>query len=134
MCHSKQQSILLEHGEGGKGGQEPPVCSECKRNLADGGEPAKGSSERHDVTGKVGDCRKLLPQRETERVRIGVGAQVSRGRELWSVPQHPSSGSVEDSPDCIVAHAEEETEVIPLGEYSACSPVNRNLPRHKVGA
>jgi len=30
--------------------------------LADGGEPAKGSSKRHDVTGKVGDCRKLLPQ------------------------------------------------------------------------
>ncbi len=63
VCHSKQQIILLEHREGGKGGQELPVCIECKRNLADGNEPAKGSSERHDVTGKVSDCRKLLPQR-----------------------------------------------------------------------
>ena len=62
VCHSKQQSILLEHREGGEGGKEPPVCIECKRNLADGGEPAKGSSKRHDVTGKVRDCRKLLPQ------------------------------------------------------------------------
>ncbi len=64
--------------------------------------------------------------------RIGVGAQVSRGRELWSVSQHPSSGSVEDSPDCVVAHAEEETEVIPLGEYSARSPVDRDLPRTRL--
>ncbi len=47
VCHSKQQNILLEHGEGGEGGQEPPVRIECKRNLADGGggEPAKGSSK-----------------------------------------------------------------------------------------
>ncbi len=49
VCHSKQQSILLEHGEkGGEGDQEPPVRIECKRNLADGGEPAKGSSKRHE--------------------------------------------------------------------------------------
>ncbi len=66
VCHSKQQSMLLEHREGGEGGQEPPVCIEGKRNLADGGEPAKASSIRYDVTGKVSDCRKLLPQRETE--------------------------------------------------------------------
>ena len=70
VCHSKQQSILLEHGEGGEGGQEPPVCIECKRNLADVGEPAKGSSKRYDVTGKVSDCRKLLPQGETECVNL----------------------------------------------------------------
>jgi hypothetical protein len=61
-------------------------------------------------------------------------ASKSARAELWSVPQHPTSRSVEDSPDCVVAHAEEETEVIPLGEYSARSPVDRNLPRHKVGA
>ncbi len=66
--------------------------------------------------------------------RIGVGAQVRKGRELWSVPQHPSSRSVEDSPDCVVAHTEQETEVIPFGEYSARSPIDGNLPRHKVGA
>ena len=70
VCHSKQQSILLEHREGGEGGKEPPVCIECKRNLADGGEPAKGSSKRYDVTGKVSDCRKLLPQGETECVNL----------------------------------------------------------------
>ncbi len=38
--------------------------------------------------------------------RIGTGNQGSRGRELWSVPHHPPWGSVEDSPDCVVAHAE----------------------------
>ena len=65
--------------------------------------------------------------------RIGVGSQGSRGRELWSGPQHPPSGSVEESPECVVAHAEKETEVIPFGEYSARSPVDRNLPRHHVG-
>ena len=70
VCHSKQQSILLEHREGGEGGKEPPVCIECKRNLADGGEPAKGSSKRHNVTGKVSDCRKLLPQGKTECVNL----------------------------------------------------------------
>jgi len=70
VCHSKQQSILLEHREGGEGGKEPPVCIECKRNLADGGEPAKGSSKRYDVTGKVSDCRKLLPQGITECVNL----------------------------------------------------------------
>ena len=66
VCHSKQQSVLLEHREGGKGGKEPPVRIECKRNLANGDESAKGSSKRHDVTGKVGDRRKLLPQGEME--------------------------------------------------------------------
>ena len=70
VCHSKQQSILLEHREGGEGGKEPPVRIERKRNLADGGEPAKSSSKRHDVTGKVGDCRKLLPQGKTECVNL----------------------------------------------------------------
>ncbi len=34
----------------------------------------------------------------------------------------------------LVAHTEQETEVIPFGEYSARSPVDCNLPRHKVGA
>jgi hypothetical protein len=70
VCHSKQQSILLEHREGGEGGNEPPVCIECKRNLADGGEPAKGASKRDDMTGKVSDCRKLLPQGITECVNL----------------------------------------------------------------
>ena len=70
VCHSKQQGVLLEHREGGEGGKEPPVRIERKKNLADGGEPAKGSSKRHDVTGKVGDCRKLLPQWKTECVNL----------------------------------------------------------------
>jgi hypothetical protein len=60
----------LEHREGGESSKEPPVRIERKRNLADGGEPAKGSSKRHDVTGKVSDCRKLLPQGETECVNL----------------------------------------------------------------
>ncbi len=37
VCHSKQQSILLEHREGEEGGQEPPVSIEWQRNLADDG-------------------------------------------------------------------------------------------------
>ncbi len=37
--------------------------------------------------------------------RISTGTQGSWGRELWFVPQHPSWRSVEDSPDCVVAHA-----------------------------
>ena len=31
----------------------------------------------------------------------------------------PGGRSVEDSPDCVVARAEQETEVIPFGEYGA---------------
>ena len=52
----------MEHREGGEGGKEPLVCIECKRDLADGGEPAKGYSKSYDVTGMVSDCCKLLPQ------------------------------------------------------------------------
>ena len=63
-----------------------------------------------------------------------MGTQGSRGREFWSVPQHPSSRSVEDSPDCVVAHTEQEPEGVPFGEYGARSPVDRDLPRHKVCA
>ena len=63
-----------------------------------------------------------------------MGSQGSWGGEFWSVPQYPSRRSVEDSPDCVVAHAEQETEVIPFGEYGARSPVDRDLPRHKVCA
>ena len=60
----------MEHGEGGEGNKEPPVRIERKRNLANGGEPAKGSSVRHDVTGEIGDCRKFFPQGETECVNL----------------------------------------------------------------
>ncbi len=63
-----------------------------------------------------------------------MGTQGSRDREFRSVPQHPSSRSVEDSPDCVVTHAEQETEVIPFSEYGARSQVDSNLPRHKVCA
>ncbi len=60
----------MEHREGGEGGKEPPVRIERKRHLADGGEPAKGTSKRYDVSGKVGDCSYLLPQGETEGVNL----------------------------------------------------------------
>ena len=63
-----------------------------------------------------------------------MGSQGSRGGEFWSVPQHPSRRSVEDSPDCVVAHTEQEPEGVPFGEYGARSPVDRDLPRHKVCA
>ena len=70
VCHSKQQGVLLEHREGGEGGKEPPVRIERKRHLADGGEPAKGTSKRYDVSGKVGYCSDLLPQGETKGVNL----------------------------------------------------------------
>ena len=54
VCHSKQQSVLLGNREGGEGGKEPPVSIECQRNLADGGEPAKCSSKRYDVSKAIG--------------------------------------------------------------------------------
>ncbi len=70
FCHSEQQSVLLGNGGGGKGGKEPPISIECKRSLAEGGESAKASPERHDVTRKVRDCGKLFPQRQTQRVYL----------------------------------------------------------------
>ena len=55
VCNSKRQSVLLAHEEGGQGVKGPSISIECNKSLADGGEPVKGFSKRHDVTGKVGD-------------------------------------------------------------------------------
>ncbi len=63
-----------------------------------------------------------------------LGLPRQQGQGTLVCPAHPSGRSVEDSPDCVVAHTEQETEVIPFGEYGARSPVDRNFPRHKVGA
>ncbi len=41
---------------------------------------------------------------------------------------------IEDSSDHVVAHTEQETEVIPFGEYAARASVDDDLPRHQIGA
>ncbi len=69
-----------------------------------------------------------MPGAEVDALRL-------RGREFRSVPQRPSSRSVEDRPNCVVTHVQQETKVTPFGEYGARSPVvDSNLPRHKVCA
>jgi hypothetical protein len=61
--------------------------------------------------------------------RTSIGLKISRNREIWSGPQLLPGGGVEDSPDCVVAYAEQEPEGIPFGEHAA-----RDLPRHQIGA
>jgi hypothetical protein len=43
-------------------------------------------------------------------------------------------GGVEDSPDRVVAYAEQETESVPFSEHGARGPVDGDLPRHQIGA
>ncbi len=43
-------------------------------------------------------------------------------------------GGVEDSPDRVVVYAEQEPEGIPFGEHAALGPIDRDLPRHQIGA
>ena len=57
-------------GKGERVARNHRYASIARKNLANGGEPAKGSSKRHDVTGKDSDCRELLPQGETECVNL----------------------------------------------------------------
>ncbi len=46
----------------------------------------------------------------------------------------PPGGGVEDSPDRVVAYAEQETELVPFSEHGARGPVDGDLPWHQVGA
>jgi hypothetical protein len=46
----------------------------------------------------------------------------------------PPRGGVEDSPDRVVAYAEQETELVPFSEHGARGPVEGDLPRHQIGA
>jgi hypothetical protein len=66
--------------------------------------------------------------------RTSTGGKVSWGRKIWSGPQRPPRGGVEDSPDRVVAYAEQETELVPFSEHGARGPVEGDLPRHQVGA
>ncbi len=43
-------------------------------------------------------------------------------------------GGVEDSPDRVVAYAEQEPEGISLSEHTARGPIDRDLSRHQIGA
>ncbi len=51
---------------------------------------------------------------------------------VW--PATAPRGGVEDSPDRVVAYAEQETELVPFSEHGARAPVDGDLPRHQVGA
>ena len=46
----------------------------------------------------------------------------------------PPSGGVEESPESVVADGEQEPEGVPFSEYAARCPVDRQFPRHQVGA
>ncbi len=60
--------------------------------------------------------------------------KVSWARKIWSSPQLPPGGGVEDSPDRIVAYAEQEvTKLVPFSEHGARGPVEGDLPRHQIG-
>ena len=63
-----------------------------------------------------------------------TGGKGSWGRKIWSSPQQPPGGGVEDSPDRVVAYAEQEPKLVPFSEHGARGPVEGDLPRHQVGA
>ena len=63
-----------------------------------------------------------------------MGVKIRGGRELWSDSQLSSGGSIEDSPDRVVAYTEQEPEGIPFSEHAARGPVNRDFPQHQIGA
>jgi hypothetical protein len=46
----------------------------------------------------------------------------------------PPGGGVEDSPDRVVAYAEQETKFVPFSEHGARGSVEGDLPRHQIGA
>ena len=59
----------------------------------------------------------------------------SAGTRKSSDPQlYPRGGGVENSPDHVVAYAEQETELVPFSEHGARGPVEGDLPRHQIGA
>ncbi len=51
--------------------------------------------------------------------RTSIDLKISRNREIWAGPQLLPRGIVEDSPDRVVAHAEQEPEGIPFSEPAA---------------
>ncbi len=66
--------------------------------------------------------------------RVSAGGKGSRLREVWSRPQRPPRGGVEESPESVVADGEQEPEGVSFGEYAARCPVYGQLPGHQVGA
>ncbi len=55
-------------------------------------------------------------------------------QKIWSSPQLPPGVCVEDSPDLVVAYAEQVTKLVPFSEDGARGPVEGDLPRHQIGA
>ncbi len=81
VCHSKQQSALVEHGEGEEGGEEQTERIKLKRSLAGCFKPGKDSPKSYDVGvgGKVKHCRELFLQRQTQSVYLWLHPSSSRG-------------------------------------------------------
>jgi hypothetical protein len=73
------------------------------------------------------------PWRITDSRTI-TGGKGSWGWKFWSGLQLPPGGGIEDSPDRVVAYAEQETESVPFSEHGAHGPVDGDLPRHQIGA
>ncbi len=65
--------------------------------------------------------------------RVGADGKGSRLREVWSRPQLPPLGGVEESPESVVADDEQEPEGVPFGEYAARCSVDGQFLRHQVG-
>ncbi len=66
--------------------------------------------------------------------RVSAGGKGSRLREVWSCPQLPPRGGVEESLESVVADGEQEPVGVPFGEDAARCPVYGQLPGHQIGA
>jgi hypothetical protein len=73
---------------------------------------------------------RIVAQKAAEHAGQADLASVARLKA--SDPQLPPVGGVEDSPDRVVAYAEQETESVPFNEHGACGPVDGDLPRHQI--
>jgi hypothetical protein len=70
VCHSKQQSVLVEHGEGGESCEEQSERIKRNKSLSRYVELGKDSPKRCDVGRKAGDGREFLLQRQTQGVYL----------------------------------------------------------------
>jgi hypothetical protein len=60
--------------------------------------------------------------------------KVSWDPKIWSDLQPARGVCFEDSPDRVVAYAEQETESVPFSEHGARGPVDGDLSRHQIDA
>jgi hypothetical protein len=63
----------------------------------------------------------------------GVYLSTRESSTGWALNCCPGGG-VEESPDHVVAYAEQDPEGIPFSEHAARGPIDGDLPRHQIGA